>query len=127
MAYTETIRPIVEKYKQDILNDMKPKHRRSNEIITDIKYDWTMSEKDFKVYLKRCNKARKEAGLNSDNSDQCPLLVAENLQREAEHKLIDAMYPITNVNISDIFSNEKGLKIYDKFIDLSLRFVKQFI
>jgi len=135
MAYTETIRPIVEGYQKKILEDMQAplakewqerKLAQDEPIILDIRHTYLMEADDFQTYLTRCREEQARAGLHTDSPDYCPLLVAENLQMEAEHAVIDAMTPVTKLTRDMIFQSSNALENLKKLIDLTLRLLAPF-
>ena len=135
MAFTETIRPIVEGYQQKIINEMKPQvnerdsknYQMEFKTITNPKHSYLMNNTDFKIYLKRCNEERIKAKLHVENEEYCPLLVAEDLQRQAERAFIDIMEPITHLSADRVLCSKDGLDNYKKLIDISLRLLASFV
>jgi hypothetical protein len=135
MAFTETIRPIVEGYQQKIINEMKPQVnerdaqicRMGFKIITNPKHSYLMNNTDFQTYLKRCNEERIKAKLHVDNEEFCPLLVAEHLQSQAERVFVEAMEPITHLSPDKVLCSKDGLNNYKKLIDLSLRLLAPYV
>jgi len=134
MAYTRTIRPIVEEYQKLVIAEIKPPVAEewlsrgiASRLITDAKDTYLMEDKDFQTYLKRCNEERIKARLHVDNEEFCPLLVAEDLQRRAERVFIEAMIPITHLTPERVLCSENGLANYDKLIDLSLRLLAPYV
>jgi hypothetical protein len=136
MAMTEAIRPIVEGYQKRILDEEKypynPKTMARREkapadYISDLRHTYMMSEEDFSHYLKRTREEQAKAGLHTDSPDYCPLLVAENLQMEAEHCLIDAMEPVTHITRDMIWQSKNSLENLKKLKDLTLRFMAGFV
>jgi hypothetical protein len=130
MAYTQTIRPIVEGYQKRIITEIKPVvcqrfQSFGNTAITEGKDTYLMNEYDFKLYLKRCAEEAHKAGFKIPNDDYCPLLIAKSLETDAEHALIKAMYPITHLEANDVLC--AGLDKYEKLIDLSLRLLAPFV
>lgn len=130
MAYTETIRPIVEGYQKEILNFFEWKIDKQwvekgmeDQIIRDPDKAYLLSDEDFKSYLAHCNIARKKANLHVDNPEFCPLLVAESLQNDAERLFIDSMEPITGLKAKDIIL----LKHRKQLLDICLRLVVRFV
>jgi hypothetical protein len=120
MAFTQTIRPIVEGYQQKILNEMKPIVSAKffkmgfDKKITNSNDTYLMNESDFQTYLKRCNEERIKAKLHVDNEEYCPLLVAEELQRKAERLFIETMEPITHLTAEKVLCSKDGLANYKK-------------
>jgi hypothetical protein len=132
MAFAQTIRPIVEGYQQKIIDEIKPrvdpKHGwAKNKTVTTFKDSCLMCDEDFKIYLKRCNEERIKAKLHVDNEEFCPLLVAEDLQRQAERAFIEAMEPITHLTLDKVLCSKNGLENYRKLIDLSLRLLAPYV
>lgn len=125
MAFTATIRPIVEGYQKKVLAEINPKSRFDDKAITDLNSTYEMHDSDFNVYLARCNEERIKAGLRVENIDHCPLLIAENLESKAKRALIEAMKPITNLDPQDVLCS--GLENYEKLIDLSLGLMARFV
>jgi hypothetical protein len=130
MAYTQTIRPIVEGYKRKILQKCKfkidPKfwnEYEQDKTITDPKKAYLMTENDLAIYLKECQTEQKKAGLKTEKPEYCPLLVAEHTQIRAENILIDSMKPITGFDSTRFLSLENRAKL----IDLSLRLLSPFV
>lgn len=130
MAYTETIRPIVEGYQKKVLNffqfknngELKRLSKRFPEIkervILNPKESYLLDDEDFKIYLAECNIEREKAGLKVDNPDFCPLLVAESLERDAKRCLVETMETITGIETSILTGH---LEEYKKVVDLTLR------
>jgi hypothetical protein len=130
MAFTKTIRPIVEGYQQRIIDEIKPEvkaefQRIGFTTITKPKDSYLMNDTDFHVYLKRCNEERIKSGLRVESDDYCPLLVAEDLQRQAEHAFIESMVPITHLTPEKVLNT--GLDNYEKLLDLSLRLLAPYV
>lgn len=123
MAFVRTIEPIVNGYRSRILNEMQVVDRHDDKLITDVKYDWTMSDGDFAVYSKRCNEARIAAGLVVESDDHCPLLVAEDLLRIANRHFIDVTYSLHKIKTDDVICAPNGLKLYAELIDLTLNLI----
>jgi len=124
MAYTQTIKPIVEKYQQEILDkysfrmSAKMADRHGGEIIKKHSESYMMEESDFKIYLHLLSKAHKENGFTVEK-DCCPLLVAEHMERKAWWALAELMEPITGINCKDLYS----LKHIKKYKDLTLKMI----
>ena len=131
MAYTETIRPIVEGYQKEILDfyqwEIAPEwadRRGSKEtIILDPDRTYLLTEDDFTLYMKECAVAMDKASLTVDNPEHCPLLVAEDIQRLAARVLINTMEPITNLKAEDIHRPEQQKEL----VNLSLRLLAPFV
>lgn len=139
MTHEQCIRPVVEAYQRKILAErtwrcapeiLERAHRRASEEpmeqhVTDIKSAWMMEKADFALYIKRCNEERIAAGLVVESDAHCPLLVAEDLTRQAKYALCDAMVPITGISADDALRlRHPG---YDQFVDLNLRQLAPFV
>jgi hypothetical protein len=137
-AVVETVRPIVEGYQKAIL----AKHNFTNgrtverlahrgaapvEVILDPKRSFELSDDDFAVYLKECNEARIASGLQTDDPDHCPLLVAENLHRQAQRAFMESMESFTGINIDSLIGIYDGIKQYNDFTESTLRLVIPFM
>jgi hypothetical protein len=127
MAFTQTIKPIVEGYQHKILNEMQFKDKYTGDIITNPFNDYLMSADDFNTYLRMCNYERIKAGLKVKSAEYCPLLVAEDLQRQAERVFVETMEPITHLTADKVLCSKDGLANYKKLIDLSLRLLAPYI
>lgn len=126
MAMVQTIEPIVLNYQRKVLAKHKFKGGYSKDdfkVILDPKDSWLLKDNDFKIYLDEINHERKQAGLHVDNPDHCPLLVAKQMQRNAEKLLIIEMKPITKLDPKDICNIDH----YHKLIDLSLKLLTPFV
>lgn len=137
-ALVETVRPIVEGYQKAILAKYNFTNQRTVErfahrgaapveIILDPKRTFELSEEDFAVYLKECNDARIEAGLHVDNPEHCPLLVAENVYRQAQRAFMESMESFTGINVDSLIGIIDGIKKYDDFTESTLKLVTPFI
>jgi hypothetical protein len=137
MAYTKTIEPIVKGYQYEILKtnqwtnkgeiERLAKHNLTEveKVILNPEHSYLLNDEDFLKYDSKCNEARKAAGLKVESDEFCPLLVAENLERQAKHAFIDAMEETTNVKFDDLFKNFP--EDYNKYLDLSLKLLAPFV
>jgi len=130
-AFVQTIRPIVVQYQTSILALGNWKiaplfaDKLASEVILDPKMSFLMTSANFAVYVQRCKLARVVAGLHVANEDQCPLLVAEQLARQAEHSLVEAMSESTNLSADILLS--AGLDQYKQFIELTLKLLAPYV
>jgi hypothetical protein len=133
MAYTETVRPIVEEYQKKSLAfwrfKMAEKHkiRRGNEavqdeIILDPKKSYLLDDHDAENYYKDCHEAALKAGFNVKYG-YCPLLIAESLQITAEWVLMDTMKPVTGIDGHEIYD----MDMRQQYIDLTLRLLAPYV
>lgn len=131
MAFAETIRLIVLKYKTEILAEgrwhIKSEFatRLKDEVILDPRRSYLMSDEDFAIYNTKCKIARDKANLKVDHDEQCPLLVAEELERQAKRALINAMADITKITADKLLN--AGMVKYDHYVDLSLKLMAPFV
>ena len=139
MAFEQSVRLIVEGYRQKILAErtwrcvpdlVERMARRSSDqpaeqYVTDIKFTWMMEKEDFALYHDRCNPERIAAGLVVEHDSYCPLLVAENITIQAKHALCDAMAGVTNIPAKTAATLK--LDDYRKFVDLTLKLLAPFV
>lgn len=145
MAYTETIRPIIEgiqneqlakgNYKYDPHHTFGTRSTKRDIIewdekygmyIKTLKHTYLMSESDFGHYYTECQHKYRNAGFDFPDG-QCPLLIAESNEREAKRIFaelcIDALkMPFT---ISDLICGK--LEKYHNFIELNLKMMANHI
>ena len=121
MAFEATIRPIVETYQRKILKELGE--------TVELKHTWTLPDSVFQKYNARCHQERDAASLKVDNPDFCPLLVAEELTREAERGLINAMEPLTGLTLDKLLCSPdgKGLEHLAEYIGLNLRLLAPYV
>jgi hypothetical protein len=131
MAMLQTIGPVVLAYKTNILKEgqwhIKPEfsERCGDEVILDPKRAYMLSDADFSVYDTKCKQARDLAGLSVDHPEQCPLLVAEHLEIQANHALVLSMEGITKITLDKLLSS--GMDRYKEYIDLTLRLLAPYV
>ena len=127
-AYTDTVRPRVIAYQTEILKAGKfpydPTVLLDGEtpppFITDPAQAWLMSDEDFAVYAAQLDEAKVKAGFENLAPGYCPLLVAENLQMQAEHALFEAAKYITHIDHREIWDMEKRYALRDLLVGLVL-------
>ena len=131
MAFVQTIRPVVLEYQASILAlgnwKIAPRFadRLGSEVILDPKMSYLMTSANFALYEQKCKLARVVARLHVAKEDQCPLLVAEHLARQAEQALVDAMSEITNLSVDKLLSS--GQDQYKQFIELTLKLLAPYV
>ena len=142
MAYTATVRPVVEGYQRAVLErnrwtnqafveQVKTRFAERGvekdlpvEVILNPNRTSELSEADFSSYLEEVEKERIKAKLSISNPGECPLLVAENLQVQAERVLIDLCEPLTGIKAEQA---SYSLKLRERYLDLLLKiFAPQF-
>lgn len=127
-AYTDAVRPRVLAYQTEILLAGKfpydPTVLLDGEtpppFITDPAQAWLMSDEDFAIYAAQLDEAKVKAGFENLAPGYCPLLVAENLQMQAEHCLFDEARYITRIDHRDIWDMEKRHTLRDLLVSLVL-------
>ncbi len=127
MAHESVVRDIVEGYQKEILSFYKWKlrpdiaTRRGNtpdEIVTDPKYSYMLSDEDFALYHKECKAARDKAGLKVTDDEFCPLLCAECLTSDAKKVLIEVMEPVTKIPLDVIIGHYYK---YKELVEITLK------
>lgn len=123
MAIVQTITPIVHGYQKKNLDAILPINNRGK-LITDLNNTYKMNNKDFTTWTNLNNTDRIIAKLYVNNPEYCPLLIAQDLQRQAENLFIEAMLPITGITAARL-----NIKIgyRQKMIDLSLKLLTRYI
>ncbi|WP_031431850.1 hypothetical protein [Methylomicrobium agile] len=107
----EAIEPVVIGYKRAILENHQFRADASlnpdieGALVLDPEHAYLLSDEDYWIYAEECNEARIKAALIVDNPGQCPLLVAQEMQRKAQKELIDAMESLTGVSL------DQGLRL----------------
>lgn len=148
MAYTQTVRPVIQKIETDILQKFKYKwdldkvcgNTKTGRPKRDIlefsdKYGeychtesmmYLINDKDFGHYLTEKHAAITQAGFKVEYGS-CPLLIAEDIERKARRLLIEEMEPVTNISFDQFFNTTKWEENLKKYIDLTLRLLSPFI
>ena len=103
---------------------MRPTNKYTGKVITSIKDEWQMNDEYFSQYFERLDIEAHNAGFDV-KPGYCPLLMAEEELRQAKHRLIDAMEPITRCSCEKLICS--GLKKYDRMVDLALRLLAPFV
>jgi len=127
MANEELVREQIEPRQEYVLQLIKATNKRTGEAITKAKDSYLMSDEQFNDYLEEMRHEYKTLGYDSDKYQKegcCPLLVAEDLTRQAKHALILAMEESTGITHDMLFSK---YGMYDKYVDLNLRYLVGFI
>lgn len=79
-----TLKPRIEKIKADVLAQVQPKDEEGN--LVSFAHYWMMTDEYAAIYYPAYNAAIKEAGYDVPE-DHCPLLMAENTEREAVREM----------------------------------------
>ena len=132
MAYVKTVQPIVESYQREILakhqfhvsNEFTEKWEVTNHIILDPKETYLMEDSDFQIYLDEVAQEHKKHNFNVPK-DHCPLLIAQNLERQAKMALFDQSWELLNGRVDkETFDNiPNHPDSFTNYIDLTLRFL----
>lgn len=67
---------------------------------------YEMAPCNFSKYVAACYAEYVKAGIAPDDPENCPLLVAENLQRQAEVAFIDTLETFTGLNSDQLYMPE---------------------
>lgn len=127
IAYTQTVRPIVEGYQKKNLEIIKPLDDEGK-LITDLKHTYRMNDKDFNDYLDFCHEDAIKNGFEVKERGYCPLLIAENLERQSKRLLIDVMKDHTGLEGLDADKLIcSGLDNYNKAVELTLNLLTKYV
>lgn len=124
MALLQTVEPIVTAYKNAILAEGqwrigRHQDRLGDGVVTDHKQSYLLSDEDFATYDALCKQARDQAGLVVEDTEQCPLLVAQDVLVQAQMLLVSEMEPIRGITW-DMLLN-RGLAVLHEYIELTLK------
>ena len=133
MAHVDTIKPIVKKYQQEILDkhkfkidgefkDLHIKNNNGGDYVLNESESYLMNESDFTIYLKELHQEHLKHGFNVKYG-YCPLLMAESNLREAKRHFINLIAPVFGIKGDQIIS----LKNREKFLDIGLTLVTKHI
>lgn len=98
-AYRQTVEPVVTAYQTAILTRhgfhiapewLERRHAAEDRIITNPRDAYLLSDEDSAVIYAEYDQAAIAAGFTDLEPGYCPLLVAENLERQAENAVIEA-------------------------------------
>jgi hypothetical protein len=130
MAAVDTIRPIVVRYQREILARNRFHIAKEwlgkkdvDRIILDPEQSYLLEDSDFQVYMAECREEQNKAKLHTDSPEHCPLLVAEDLLRQAQHVLIDSFEYLTGVTCKKLWKADH----YKKMLDLLLNMMAQYM
>lgn len=129
-TFAEVKRAEVDAVKLELLTEsvyMAPENRRDGrpERITEPRYDWLMSDADFKDYHANVNHIERERGIKPKEmiDDHCPALVAEHLLMKAEWAMLETAWAlVVPEGPVDGWENLYG-EMRKKFIDLVIKMV----
>lgn len=130
MALVETLRPIVEGYTMKVIRENNYQYDkvyaddRTGQIRC-VGDSWMMSDDNTKKYCKQIDIERIKAKLRVEVKGSCPLLEAKALLLKAERVLVESMEPVLHISTTKLLGS--GLDNYRKFIDLTLKYLVNFI
>ena len=129
IANESHVRGIVEGYRAKVLRErdyyVDPAKQNpeaaaqgQREVITDVAYDWLMSDADYAVYTQRCQEERARSGLTTVKEGNCPLSEAAYITHIAKTALFDSMSFITGVTAEKCIS--VSYQVYQQLMELIL-------
>ena len=131
MAHQQLVEPIITAYQREILaaNQWRIKSEFvelgcKDEVITDPKRAYLLSEKDAGKYFALIEDAKKSSGLKVSNPDFCPLLEAETFVLDARRAMVEVMEPVTGITWDQLMNN---FKLFPQYIDLTLKVMAPFV
>ena len=126
-AWLNTIKPVVHEVQCKVLAELRPRNKNTNEIIAAPKEVYFMNNADFKDYLAILHGAYAMKGINIEFG-HCPLSKAEHELVEAKKELVNAMEPVAKLKTIEFFTcGQKGIKLLDEFVDISLRLLAPYL
>ncbi len=126
-AHTELTRERVVPIQNAMLALVKAVDKETGEPITNAKDGYRMSDEQFKDYLNEVHHEYIKEGFNVE-MNYCPLLIAENLERQSKHALIMAMTEqeeFKTITINGLLC--LGIAKYEQFIDLCIKLLVPFV
>lgn len=141
-ALVMMLRPIVEAYEREILiryqfnnfgeksSLMMVNEKRLlkgmgpfeyvEEVILDPKQTYRLNEIDAAIFESERQVACAASGLKVEDPEYCPLLVAENLENQAQRVFVDSMKPITTFDYDQILQSSDCLNKIKQAVNLEL-------
>lgn len=133
MATEQAFRPVVEKYRSEILqrHQFRPSAEYADlhagdEVILNPNLVYLLTEEDRRTYFAECLAARRAAGHELDHPDKCPLSVAESARLLAETALLDAMAEHPRLREFGELSTA-SLALRNQAVDLTLRLLAPYV
>ncbi len=107
---------------QNDVYTIRPEYRREGQDprITDPKVSYLMDDEQFMKYHTLCQDQIVAMGYNVPK-DHCPALIAERIQTEAEHLVIECAEPLTGLKVNQLLCN--GMDNYHKYVDLCCKMI----
>ena len=124
IAYTETVRAIIEPKEQEVINFFKFKVKQEyidrwpddNIIIDSASRMYLADKEDFQIFWKEMDKFHNESGFKKKSPDHCPLLEAEELVRLVKIQVCDFLEPFLEIKYCEISHTLEAFKTYYEFI-----------
>jgi len=116
MAYESCVREVVEPKQQKVVDFYKfavcPEMLKYNAgtQITKATQMYLASDDDFQIYLKEMNLFYIAEGFKLPAFGYCPLLMAEDLTRQAKMYFVDALEPYTGLSYKNLICSEHALE-----------------
>ena len=126
-AHVELIRERVIPIQKSTLALVKAVDHETGEPITDAKDGYRMSDEQFEDYLNEVHHEYIKEGFDV-KINHCPLLIAEDLERQAKHAVILAFQEreeFKSITVNGLLC--LGIAKYEEFIDLCIKLVVPFV
>lgn len=130
-AYRETVEEIVKPQQKEVLQKHQFKiadewtdKGREPGILTNPNHLELISDEDFKIYEKEMHEFYLNEGFNVKYG-YCPLLMAENIERDAIKAMIDVFEPYTGISHFGLLC--AGLDKFNYFVNITLRFFAPYV
>ena len=131
-AYEETIRPIVEGYRTQILlennfeyrDDLFESERRKpdSKFVKDEKDTYLMKDEQFTVYLGLVHEQHLSHGFDVKEFGYCPLLIAEDNTRKAKRLVLESAEYIWSEHIEKLpYKMDHYNKLFDMIVGLVVK------
>ena len=127
IAFYEVTRKRIEPRQQYVLELIKAVDKRTGEPVRKADHTYLMADNQFKEYLEEMRTEFKNLGYTDDKyikDDYCPLLVAQDMVRQAKQALIISMEDVTGLPYDQV---ALSLDVYDKYIELTLRLLAPYL
>ena len=128
-AWVNTVKPIVRRIQQSVLDSHefhpidKYKDTERDGPIKEPERTYLMTDSDFEIYFAECKRAYAREGLHTDKPEFCPLLVAENIERQARDLMLERARYITNIDHNQIWK----LEFIHKLEELTCNLLSPFV
>jgi hypothetical protein len=122
-AHAEVMREKIDKVHAEIIDDLDIRDDDGNPI-AEPRWYWRMADKYTAEYYAECDRRNREMGYDLEPGF-CPALIAEDLQRKAEHNLIAAAAEFfgPSFTVNNLLCCRNGLEKLREAIDLLCKLV----